>query len=87
MLATHKGDEAIVKLLLEKYHAKVDEKDNQNWNALMLATNKGHEAIVQLLLEHGAKVDEKNNQDWTALMLATHGILVIRAMKPSCSDY
>ena len=63
MIAAHDGHEAVVKRLLE-YSPKVDEKNNQNWNALMIAAKEGHEAIVKLLREYDAKVDEKDNQGW-----------------------
>ena len=61
--ASHRGHEAIVRLLLEKGAAI----NTQDGTALQAASFGGHEAIVQLLLEKGAII---NTQNGTAVMVA-----------------
>jgi ankyrin repeat protein len=65
MLASHKGDFAIVKLLLDM-GANIDDKDNTCSTSLMFACYSGHFVIVKLLLERGANVNLTNNHGDTA---------------------
>lgn len=62
-----------VQLLLNS-GANVNEKENEEWTALMLASRNCSKdssiECVQLLLNSGANVNEKENDGWTALMLA-----------------
>lgn len=53
--AAEKGNEAMVKLLLEN-GAEVEEKGPFGQTALMRAAASGHEGKVKLLLEHGANI-------------------------------
>ena len=48
--------------------AKVKEKDDKGWTALMYAAQGGHTETVQVLLDAGAKVKEKDDSGKTALM-------------------
>ena len=53
------GDEAVVKLLLEK-GADLDSKDNNGRTPLSWAARNGHDALVKLLFEEGADLDPKD---------------------------
>jgi ankyrin repeat protein len=65
--AAKKGDEEVVRLLLEPdmkdndtiSNRKVDVyvRDKRGWTPLSWATEGGHKAVVELLLKSGAKVD------------------------------
>jgi ankyrin repeat protein len=59
--AAEKGNEAVVKLLLETGQVDVDSKDTDGRTPLLWAAEKGNEAVVKLLLETGkVDVDSKN---------------------------
>ncbi len=66
-----KGQEAVVKLLLETGKAHVDSKDRYNRTPLLWATWNRHEAVVKLFLETGkADVDSKDAYGQTPLSCA-----------------
>ncbi|KAK3940661.1 hypothetical protein QBC46DRAFT_353953 [Diplogelasinospora grovesii] len=67
--AAEKGNEAIVKLLLQN-GVDFNAKDTDGRTPLMWATLKGHEAIVKLLLENGVDVNAKDLFDQTPLIWA-----------------
>lgn len=69
-LAVGKGDEAIVRFLLEK-GADIQSVDKGDRSALHLAASYGHEAIVRLFLEEGADVHSTDIDGCSALHLAT----------------
>ena len=48
-MAVERGQEAVVKLLLEK-GAQLESKDNYGQTSLSYAAGNGHEAVVKLLL-------------------------------------
>ena len=56
--AAEKGDERVVKLLLEK-GAQPDFEDESGQMPLSRAVEEGHVAVVQLLLAKEAKMDFK----------------------------
>ncbi len=58
--AVYSGDEAIVRLLLER-GADVKAKDTAGRTALFWAADKGYEAVMRLLLERGADIDAKDS--------------------------
>ncbi|KFZ00714.1 hypothetical protein V500_00962, partial [Pseudogymnoascus sp. VKM F-4518 (FW-2643)] len=49
--AAEKGDEAVVKLLVERDDVVADSKDKDGRTALSWAAESGHEAVVKLLVE------------------------------------
>jgi ankyrin repeat protein len=59
--AAQEGQEAVVKLLLEK-GAELETKDVNDQTPLSLATERGHEAVVELLLKKGAKLETKDKK-------------------------
>ncbi len=63
--ATRNGQEALVRLLLEK-DANIEAKDKYKRMALFKATMDGNEAVVLLLLEKGARANAKDEYRWTA---------------------
>ncbi|OKP06952.1 Ankyrin repeat domain-containing protein 50 [Penicillium subrubescens] len=63
------GDEAAVRLLLEK-GAELESKDDDGWTPLACAAMNGHEAVVSLLLEKGAELESKDDDGWTPLAWA-----------------
>ena len=56
--ASYRGNDAIVKLLLEN-GAEVNAEGGEYRNALQAASYQGNDAIVKLLLENGAEVNEE----------------------------
>ncbi|KAI9856131.1 MAG: hypothetical protein M1813_009249 [Trichoglossum hirsutum] len=68
-LVIRKGNEAIVKLLLEK-GAMLESKDQAGRTPLWWAAANGHEAIVKLLLEKGAELNSKSYYGETPLLRA-----------------
>jgi ankyrin repeat protein len=68
--AAGRGDEAVVKLLLEK-EADVESKDAEyGQTPLSCAAENGHEAVIKLLLERKADLECKSNNGWTPLCWA-----------------
>ncbi|KAL5331220.1 hypothetical protein ACEPPN_000749 [Leptodophora sp. 'Broadleaf-Isolate-01'] len=67
--AAERGQEAVVRLLLEK-GADVESKCNSNRTPLSRAAENGQEAVVRLLLEKGADVESKSNSSQTPLSWA-----------------
>jgi ankyrin repeat protein len=65
-LASWKGHESIVSLLLEE-GADVNAKSSYGWTPLLVACQNGHDSIVSLLLEKGADVNVKDEDGWTPL--------------------
>jgi ankyrin repeat protein len=55
-LAAMNGQEAVVKLLLER-GADIDSDGKYSQTPLSLAARNGHEVVVKLLLERGADVN------------------------------
>lgn len=64
--AADRGDEVMVKLLLEQ-GAKIDAKNSIQLTPLMCASEAKHESVVKLLLEWRADVKARNKYGWTAL--------------------
>ena len=64
--AADRGDEAMVKLLLER-GAEVNAKNSIQLTPLMCASEAKHESVVKLLLEWHADVRATNKHGWTAL--------------------
>jgi hypothetical protein len=70
-VAALEGEEAIVRLLLEK-GADINAQGGYHGNALQAAAKGGHEAILRLLLERGAHADAQGGAG-NALYAATLG--------------
>ena len=71
ILAALHGHVEVVRLLVEKLGAKVNQANQQGATALMLAAQFGHVDVVRLLVEKlGAKVNQADQKGTTALMLA-----------------
>lgn len=56
---------------IERQHVDVDQRNKDNWTALMYASYYGHEAVVTYLLQHNAQLNGTNKDGHTSLMLAT----------------
>lgn len=56
--------------MLLKYIAKIVEKDNDGYPALLEAAVSGHKAVVELLLNNGVLIHRDDEDDFTAL----HGV-------------
>ena len=69
-MAAEKGDEAIVKLLLETGKVDADSKDNFGWTPLSCAARNRHKAIVKLLLNTGKVNADSKDYQQTPLSLA-----------------
>ncbi|KAF8853583.1 ankyrin [Acephala macrosclerotiorum] len=66
-LASLKGHESVVKLLLAK-NAKVDPKDNKGRTPLSLAAEASHDTVMELLLSvQDIDLESKNNEGQTPL--------------------
>ena len=70
ILASMRGDEALVKFLL-KNRANPNLQRNDGWTALILASALGHGKVVKLLLENSAEVNLSSFGGYTALMSAS----------------
>ncbi|RMZ74098.1 hypothetical protein GMOD_00004939 [Pyrenophora seminiperda CCB06] len=68
-LAALRGNEAVVRLLVEK-GADVKAKDKNGMTALHGAASEGNEAMVRLLVDRGADVNAKSNDGETVLHVA-----------------
>ncbi len=69
MLASFSGYTKIVSLLVDKYHADVNARNN-GITALMWAASTGHANTVKILLSRNADVNAKSDNGATALMYA-----------------
>ena len=70
-LAAARGQEAVVRLLIERDDIEVDLKGFYNRTPLLLAAKNGHEAIVQLLIERDdVDINSKDKSDQTPLSWA-----------------
>ena len=69
MRAAMRGNEAVVRLLLEK-GARTEIKAKFGQTALTIAVMQGHHALVQILLDKGANINTKGSSGETALMEA-----------------
>ncbi|KAH7132772.1 ankyrin repeat-containing domain protein [Dactylonectria macrodidyma] len=76
--AAESGQEAVVRLLLEK-GAAIESKDDNGCTPLSLAAKRGDEAIVRLLLEKGAVIESKDS-----LAGRRYRGLLSDGMRPSC---
>ncbi|PFX28694.1 Transient receptor potential cation channel subfamily A member 1 [Stylophora pistillata] len=54
--AARRGNEEIVKALLEHPSVKIDEKDSSGKTALHLACSEGHSKVSQILMNYGADI-------------------------------
>jgi uncharacterized protein len=63
--AASSGNDALVKLLLDKY-AFIDAQSPNGTTPLMMAARHGHSGTVKLLLDEGADIFMKNEQGMTA---------------------
>jgi ankyrin repeat protein len=80
MLASERGIEEVVRLLLGHKDINVNLKDEDEQTALYWASKEGHEEVVRLLLEHkDVNVNQKNKKGKNALIVASendHGVIV-----------
>ncbi|KAM5249813.1 kinase D-interacting substrate of 220 kDa isoform 18-T18 [Hipposideros larvatus] len=60
-----------LKALLEKCK-DVDERNEDNWTALISASKEGHVLVVEELLKCGADLEHRDMGGWTALMWACY---------------
>ena len=65
--AARRGNEEIVKVLLEHSKVKVDEKDSSGKTALHMACSEGQSRVCQLLLDNGADIKAVTNDNTTPL--------------------
>ena len=67
--SVEKGDEVLVRELLDQPNADVEQKFC-GWSPLLKAAEEGHEGILMLLLEKQAEIDVQNRKGRTALSFA-----------------
>ena len=68
--ARQEGNEAVVRLLLDR-GAAIDHTDAEGYTALSIAARQeGNEAVVRLLLDRGAAIDLVDADGYTALSIA-----------------
>ena len=71
--AAEYGQEAVVRLLIERDGVEINAKDSEGKTALIWATQKGYEAIVGLLVERdGVEINAKDRFGKTALLWAAY---------------
>ena len=71
-LAARRGNEEIVKVLLDQSSVQVDVKDGSGKTALHLACSEGHKNVCQILLNFGASITEVAADKMTPLHCAIH---------------
>ena len=71
-LAARRGNEEIVKVLLDQSSVHVDVKDGSGKTALHLACSEGHKNVCQILLNFGASITEVAADKMTPLHCAIH---------------
>jgi ankyrin repeat protein len=80
MLASKRGNEEVVHLLLGHKDINVNLKDEDEQTALYWASKEGHEEVVRLLIEHkDVNVNQKNKKGKNALIVASendHSVIV-----------
>ena len=69
-LAIRRGEEDMVKYLVEEKNADINIQDNAGWTPLMEAIMDDYVNIVKYLVEKGADKSIKNERGATAPMLA-----------------
>ena len=69
-LAARKGNEEIVKVLLDQPTVQVDAKDGSGKTALHLACSEGHVKICQVLLNYGADITTVSEEKMTPILCA-----------------
>ena len=69
-LAARRGNEEIVKVLLDQPSVHVDAKDSSGKTALHLACSEGHRNVCQILLNFGANITEISADKMTPLHCA-----------------
>jgi ankyrin repeat protein len=69
LLAAERGDEKMVRLLLER-GVDIDTKDSKGRTALILAAARGDEEIVGLLVDKAANPNVQDEYNWSALQHA-----------------
>ena len=69
-LAARRGNDEIVKVLLDQTSVHVDEKDSSGKTALHLACSEGHRNLCQILLNFGANIKEVSADKMTPLHCA-----------------
>ena len=67
--AVKEGNEAVVRLLIEK--DDINTQGHDGWTPLLLAASKGHKDILRLLIERGdIDINATDKNGWTPLSLA-----------------
>ncbi|KAK3303742.1 ankyrin repeat-containing domain protein [Chaetomium strumarium] len=69
-IAAQRGNEGIMRMLLQKGKVDCNEQDSDGRTPLMYAVIEGHEAMVRALLAHGARVGDVDRDRRSALHLA-----------------
>ena len=69
-LAARKGNEEIVKILLDQPAVHVDATDGAGKTALHLACSGGHEKVCRILLNYGADIKAVSEDKMTPLLCA-----------------
>jgi ankyrin repeat protein len=84
MIASYKGDVAMVKALLDKEA----EPNNTGWTALHYAAAIGNDEIVQMLLDASAYIDAGSPNNTTPIMMAARAgkILTVKLLLDSGAD-
>jgi ankyrin repeat protein len=69
-VAASRGEDEMVRMLLEAGSELDVVTARKQWTALMYAADGGHEAVVARLIEAGARLDLRDAKGKTALELA-----------------
>jgi len=71
--AAWQGHDKVVKILLTRGNATVDQADDDGDTALIYAATQGHVRTMITLIEHGASLDHENKQGLTVWYYAAVG--------------
>ncbi|KAK6519154.1 hypothetical protein TWF281_003843 [Arthrobotrys megalospora] len=72
LMAAEAGQEAVVKILMEK-GASLESQNGRGQTPLSIAAEAGREAVVKILMDKGANLETKEERGQTPLSLAAEG--------------
>ncbi|KAJ5094789.1 hypothetical protein N7456_010650 [Penicillium angulare] len=70
LVACERGDDNLVKLLLE-CGANPATPDDENRSPIWCAAQNGHSKVVRLLIDYGSNITARNSRGWTPLNIAS----------------
>jgi ankyrin repeat protein len=76
IVAASRGDDVLLKYLLEKGLANPNWRENDGWTALLFAVSSKSANCVQLLLDYGAEIGDKDDFERAVELAEEHGEII-----------